>query len=52
MEEYIYYGDLGRAYLYLGKDDKVVDIIEKGMMNQAKTFASAIKEPWPLRLSI
>ena len=30
-EEWIYYDDLGRAYLYLGKNDKVVDIIEKGM---------------------
>ena len=30
-EEWIYYDDLGRAYLYHGKNDKVVPIIEKGM---------------------
>jgi TolB-like protein len=33
MQEHGYYADLGRTYLYLGKDERVVEVLEKGMNN-------------------
>ena len=46
-EKSIYYGDLGRAYLYLGKDKRVVEVLEKVVMTSSAVAFNgvSIKEP-------
>ena len=52
MMEANFYGDLGRAYLYLGKDKRVVEVLEKVVMTSSAKDTQVARHKGTLAIAL